>query len=159
MISDHVYNLCRSEVTVSSELAKDPSKPPGAVFHSLFPDKHQIRSVPSEIENDVKPKAAPHQETKAPLVASPEEIKKAFECGKWGKTRPSDLFLKVSAVQATVVNLDLKHVKIYHDVLCTLNDDPKAGMVSPSLMGSSGVLPLTVISGCDSRFRSFLNSS
>jgi hypothetical protein len=36
--------------------------------------------------------------------------------------------------------------KVYHDVLSALEDDLLAGMVSPPLMGSCGVLPLTVIS-------------
>ncbi|CAF0949175.1 unnamed protein product [Adineta steineri] len=43
--------------------------------------------------------------------------------------RPSELFLK-----------------LFHNVLCTLRRDPLAGRVSPSLIGSSGVIPLTIIS-------------
>ncbi|XDG06699.1 hypothetical protein ABKA04_006314 [Annulohypoxylon sp. FPYF3050] len=35
---------------------------------------------------------------------------------------------------------------MYHDSLCTLNDDLASGMVSPSLMGSSGTMPLTITS-------------
>lgn len=36
--------------------------------------------------------------------------------------------------------------QLYHDALCTLNEDLGSGMVSPSLMGSNGVVPLTIIS-------------
>jgi hypothetical protein len=36
--------------------------------------------------------------------------------------------------------------QIYHDVLCTLDRNPMLGMCSPSLLGSSGVCPLTIIS-------------
>lgn len=36
--------------------------------------------------------------------------------------------------------------QLYHDALCTLNEDLGSGMVSPPLMGSSGVVPLTIIS-------------
>ena len=43
--------------------------------------------------------------------------------------RPSNLFLK-----------------LFHNALCTLRRDSLAGGVSPSLIGSSGVIPLTIIS-------------
>jgi hypothetical protein len=43
--------------------------------------------------------------------------------------RPSDLFLK-----------------LFHNVLCTLKRDPLSGCISPSLIGTSGVIPLTIIS-------------
>lgn len=36
--------------------------------------------------------------------------------------------------------------KIYHDALGPVEQDPAAAMVSPSLMGSCGVVPLTIIS-------------
>lgn len=104
MISHHVYDLCHSESTVSSEAAKDPSKPPGDIFCSLFPDKTSVRSVSSQVENEIKPSTGPHQEAKGKPAVSPAEIQKAFECGKWGKTRPSDLFLKVSAMR--IINID-----------------------------------------------------
>ncbi|KAI0380116.1 IQ calmodulin-binding motif protein [Hypomontagnella monticulosa] len=59
----------------------------------------------------------------------PKEIEKARSCGRWGSQEPSDLFLRV-----------------YHDALCTLDRDLGSGMVSPSLMGGSGTMPLTIIS-------------
>ncbi|KAF4544133.1 Phospholipase D/Transphosphatidylase [Lasiodiplodia theobromae] len=62
-------------------------------------------------------------------VATPEELGHALSCGNFGDVRPSELFLR-----------------IWHDALCTLDHDPLAGVVSPPLMGSSGILPLTVIS-------------
>jgi hypothetical protein len=37
-------------------------------------------------------------------------------------------------------------LQMYHDALCTLDNNVAASMVSPSLMGSCGVIPLTVIS-------------
>ncbi|KAI0801970.1 hypothetical protein BC629DRAFT_1591626 [Irpex lacteus] len=57
-----------------------------------------------------------------------EEIDRAEQCGKF-PYRPSDLFLK-----------------IYLDVLDTLEHGPLKNMCSPALMGSSGVIPITVIS-------------
>ncbi|OAX81244.1 hypothetical protein ACJ72_04416 [Emergomyces africanus] len=56
------------------------------------------------------------------------DLQQAYLCGKWGSKRPSDLFLQ-----------------IYHDVLCTLDRDPMAGCTSPALLGSSGIVPLTII--------------
>ena len=38
------------------------------------------------------------------------------------------------------------HVQLYHDALCTLDNSVSGAMVSPSLMGSCGTIPLTVIS-------------
>ncbi|KAI0270588.1 hypothetical protein BC834DRAFT_1011250 [Gloeopeniophorella convolvens] len=56
------------------------------------------------------------------------ELDLAEKCGRFPH-RPSDLFLKV-----------------YNDVLHTLDKDPLAGLVSPSLLGSSGVIPLSIVS-------------
>ena len=36
-------------------------------------------------------------------------------------------------------------LQIYHDSLCPLEKNPMAGVVSPPLMGSHGVLPLTIV--------------
>ncbi|KAI0459337.1 phospholipase D/nuclease [Xylaria acuta] len=58
-----------------------------------------------------------------------EELRRTRSCGKWGPREPSDLF-----------------IKLYHDALCTLEDDPGRGVVSPCLMGNSGMMPLTIIS-------------
>ncbi|KAI5115153.1 hypothetical protein M0805_006782, partial [Coniferiporia weirii] len=57
-----------------------------------------------------------------------ERLERAAACGKF-PARPSDLFLR-----------------IYADVLETLNDDPLANLISPSLIGSSGVIPLSIVS-------------
>ncbi|EEH35897.2 phospholipase D Active site motif protein [Paracoccidioides lutzii Pb01] len=56
------------------------------------------------------------------------DLQQAYLCGKWGDQRPSDIFLQ-----------------IYHDVVCTLDRNPMAGLTSPALLGSSGVVPLTII--------------
>ncbi|KAF7561661.1 hypothetical protein G7046_g2483 [Stylonectria norvegica] len=52
----------------------------------------------------------------------------AFKCGSWGSKQPSTLFLKAFA-----------------DSLKCLDKDPLVGTVSPSLMGSHGTIPLTII--------------
>ncbi|KAI0013055.1 IQ calmodulin-binding motif protein [Xylariaceae sp. FL0662B] len=58
-----------------------------------------------------------------------EELDRAQSRGKWGSEEPSDLFLRM-----------------YHDALSTLDEKPEISMVSPSLMGSSGTMPLAIIS-------------
>jgi phosphatidylserine/phosphatidylglycerophosphate/cardiolipin synthase-like enzyme len=57
-----------------------------------------------------------------------EELNFAANFGRF-PSRPSDLFLK-----------------LFYNVLCTLKRDPLCGVVSPSLIGTSGVIPLTIIS-------------
>ena len=80
MVSQKVYDLCHGSTTVSSELARDPSLAPGTVVKKLYGE-----DVGGHDE---------HKHFKEPR-ASAEDLQKAYECGKWGSTRPSDLFLKV----------------------------------------------------------------
>ena len=83
MISEKLYQLCRSEQTVSSELAEDLAQSPGTIVKRLYGENTQTPNV-SESASSAK------------QVASPEDLQRAYECGKWGATRPSDLFLRVS---------------------------------------------------------------
>lgn len=112
-ISDSVYGFCTAPVSVSSELAQNPTQEPAQIAEKLYPSEH----------------SSPHeQRSSSQQPASPEELQRARDCGNWGPTEPSELFLHC-----------------YHAALCSLSPDPLAGMVSPSLMGSNGVLPLTII--------------
>lgn len=113
-ISDRVYKWCTSAETVSAALAKDPTLAPGKAAEKLY------GSEGISVSEKKPPK---HRE-----VATQEDLQRAFECGKFGATRPSELFLRM-----------------FHDALCALEHDPLMGCVSPSLMGSSGVIPLTVL--------------
>lgn len=113
MIPQKVYDLCQSGKSVSAELAKNPGEAPGKAAKRLFG---------VSIEEDVL-----GERQRRPTEAT-DDLQHAFECGNWGATRPSDLFLR-----------------IYHDVLCTLERNPLLGVTSPSLMGSNGVCPLTII--------------
>ncbi|RAL61094.1 hypothetical protein DID88_010435 [Monilinia fructigena] len=117
MISDKVYKLCTSKETVSSLLAKDPTIAPGDAWKQLY-GGHAAG------EKESKNEARRHRDT-----PTPEDLQRALECGNWGSTQPSELFLKM-----------------YHDALCTLDNSVSNCMVSPPLMGSSGVIPLSVIS-------------
>ncbi|KIM79061.1 hypothetical protein PILCRDRAFT_823914 [Piloderma croceum F 1598] len=59
---------------------------------------------------------------------TPADMDRAAQCGKF-TSRPSDLFLQ-----------------IYAEVLHTLEHDPMANLVSPPLIASTGVIPLSIIS-------------
>lgn len=113
-IPDKVYDFCRSEKSVSSEYAKDPSKPPKHFAAELY----NVES-PSVIDQQ-----APHERK----LATAEDLERAHACGHWGNAQPSELFLR-----------------IFHDALGPLKHDPLVGCVSPSLMGTSGVAPMTII--------------
>ncbi|PSS00652.1 hypothetical protein BD289DRAFT_458445 [Coniella lustricola] len=108
-----MFKLFISPESVSSELAQDPSLTPGEAWKKLYGHHNGQRSRQHldryEREND--------------------HLERAAECGHWGPTQPSPLFLK-----------------IYHDAIMSLKGNPAHGVVSPSLMGSCGVMPLTVIS-------------
>ncbi|KAH8809008.1 hypothetical protein F5884DRAFT_674832 [Xylogone sp. PMI_703] len=117
MISDKVYKLCTNRESVSSLLAKDPSLTPGEAWKKLYGSQ-------AVGENGKKSSGRSHRDH-----ITEEDLQRARECGNWGPTQPSDLFLR-----------------IYHDALCTLDYSISSCMVSPSLMGSCGVIPLTIIS-------------
>ncbi|KAL3418511.1 hypothetical protein PVAG01_10227 [Phlyctema vagabunda] len=118
MISDKLYQLCTNPETVSSVIAKDPTIAPGAAWNSLYHDY-------SASEKHSKAAAVKANNTEI----TQEDLQRARECGNWGPTQPSELFLK-----------------LYHDALCTLDKNIGHGMVSPPLMGSHGTIPLTIIS-------------
>ncbi|KAJ6488552.1 hypothetical protein C8R47DRAFT_483886 [Mycena vitilis] len=117
MISPKVHELCNGTETVSSLLAKDPELAPGDAWKKLYGGH-----TPGSKESVAK--AREHRD-----AHTAEDLKRAAECGKWGPTQPSELFLK-----------------LYHDALCVLDHDVASAMVSPPLMGSCGTIPLTVIS-------------
>ncbi|KAI6715045.1 hypothetical protein JHW43_002411 [Diplocarpon mali] len=117
MISDRVYKLCTSKESVSALLARDPTLAPEEAWNQLFGG-----NLTGEKESISIAKAHRDNHT-------PEDLQRARECGNWGPTEPSELFLR-----------------LYHDALCTLDHSISGCMVSPSLMGSCGVIPLTVIS-------------
>lgn len=86
MISDKVYKLCTSPESVSSLLAKDPSLTPGEAWKKLY-GGHAAG------EKESKDTAKIHRDE-----ITAEDLKRAAECGKWGPTQPSELFLRVSTL-------------------------------------------------------------
>jgi hypothetical protein len=81
MISDKVYKLCHATETVSSEMAKDPTLAPGDVYKKLYGHTDSIK---------ITGKARDYKEG-----ISETDLKRAEECGNWGSTQPSELFLQV----------------------------------------------------------------
>lgn len=75
MVSQFVYDLCHEKETISSRLAKDPDDAPSTIADELY-GKRQL----------------PKSDTAEPKGY---DLQRAFECGNWGSSRPSDLFLKV----------------------------------------------------------------
>ncbi|PGH16839.1 hypothetical protein AJ79_01483 [Helicocarpus griseus UAMH5409] len=118
MFSEWIYELCREGSNVTSELANEPKSAPGGIVDRLFKPRNGMCDSCRSREKD-------GSDGKGNRYL---DLQQAYLCGKWGHRRPSDLFLQ-----------------IYHDVLCTLDRNPMAGLTSPSLMGSSGVVPLTII--------------
>lgn len=90
-ISNEFYNLFVSPESVSSVLAQDPTTSPGDAWQKLY--KHHVGkpSGPASI----------HQAGKQ--IPTEDNLKKAAECGHWGPTQPSDLFLKVSCLRPRFV--------------------------------------------------------
>lgn len=76
MISDFVYDLCHERETVSSRLAANSAEAPSEVAKQLFGKKSSLPNSDSQAKPDYN-------------------LDRAAQCGNWGGSRPSDLFLKV----------------------------------------------------------------
>lgn len=113
-ISDKLYAQCRSQTNISNELLKTPHEEIGDIAKRLY-SSHILA------EHETKP-----PQTREP--ATTQDLQRAFQCGRFGDTVPSELFLRA-----------------YHDILLSVQHDPLAGVVSPSLLGSTGVVPMTII--------------
>ncbi|KAG8941185.1 hypothetical protein FRC00_012487, partial [Tulasnella sp. 408] len=125
MLSQRVLDLAQAKETVSSVLASDPNaKSPGEVAERLY--KVEGPGIVATVKDMVVGCFSNPDPTND---HSQEDLDRAAKCGQFGAKRPSDLFLK-----------------IYHDALQTLEVDPLIGVVSPPLMGSRGVVPLSIFS-------------
>ncbi|KAI4602944.1 hypothetical protein KJ359_008165 [Pestalotiopsis sp. 9143b] len=116
-VGEPLAQFCQSTDSISSLLAADPNLTPGQAWKKLSSHYKHHGHESQDIRDIGKGDV------------TDEQLEMAYRCGKWGNTRPSKLFLR-----------------LYHDSLCTLNDNPAHGMVSPSLLGSSGVAPLAILS-------------
>lgn len=73
-------------------------------------------------------------------AAKQPDLDWARSCGKFAGTNPSDLFLHA-----------------FHDSLRCINDDPVANCVSPSMCGTTGYVPLTIIAPLNDQLRHMSN--
>lgn len=126
-ISAKIFELARNGQSVSSEFAKDPYRSSGDIASHLY-GSHALKA------------AKPHPAPKHRYPATKEDLERARQCGKFEGTDPSELFLRA-----------------YHDALVCLEHDPLAGMVSPSLLGSTGVVPLISIGSLHDSTRHWSN--
>ena len=124
MKNDYIQGLCTSPESIASEYAKDSSKEIGAVV------KHLRKEWKQKASNKAKSDGG-------------NELDVAMACGKF-PGKPSDLFLKVRRGPRTY--LLLISSKVYADILGTLEEDPFANLISPSLTGSAGTIPLSIVS-------------
>ncbi|KAI0817735.1 hypothetical protein GGR55DRAFT_621766 [Xylaria sp. FL0064] len=115
-ITNRLFEWCRSEDSVSSVLATNPHSTK-EIWRKLFHD------------DDLRKSGEEYKTNTEIVPVKDEELQRARMCGKWGSREPTDLF-----------------TRLYHDALCTLEDNPARGVVSPCLMGSNGMVPLTIIS-------------
>lgn len=83
MISQHIVDWCHSSESVSSKLAKDPLLSPDKVIKELFEKNGGFEKSKKFGDDD----------------GGMDDLERAFTCGKWGVSRPSDLFLRASLLQ------------------------------------------------------------
>jgi len=152
MISDKVYSLTHSEKTVTKALTASPGSSPGHLAKTLYEEHHKKPTASGGyLEMFMGVLQGRHaNEIHQTLSEEPTQadLERAAECGNFGK-RPSDLFLKASnlILESRRAYPDALHTKkMYCNVLATLETNPWAGMVSPPLLGSSGVVNLSIIS-------------
>ncbi|POV99114.1 hypothetical protein PSTT_14015 [Puccinia striiformis] len=125
-IEEYLENMATTRPSITSELALNPHLSPKKLRKKLFPKPALPKRIwlRFRIKEDLYHRREPSQ----------EQIQLAFQSGKWSTEthyagRPSDLFLK-----------------IYSDVLLCLERNQLAGVVSPSLIATCGVIPLTILS-------------
>ncbi|WWC60775.1 uncharacterized protein I303_103351 [Kwoniella dejecticola CBS 10117] len=75
------------------------------------------------------PKNPAEEQWRDMRLLTPEQMAEIRKYGQWGKAEPTELFLNIFAQS-----------------LLPLNTDPLKNLVSPSLIGSCGVIPLSIIS-------------
>lgn len=78
VLGDDILLLCTSNESVSSLLAANPTLAPGDTWQTLY-GKYR----PAD---ECRNRAA---------ITKVDDLARAAQCGNWGPTKPSDLFLKV----------------------------------------------------------------
>jgi hypothetical protein len=88
MIPPNVYHWCRNGKSVVDQVAANPSEAPSQAAKRLFG---------VNIEQDLTGEHLKDPET----GQTKDDLQHAFECGNWGPSRPSDLFLQVRCPAST----------------------------------------------------------
>ncbi|POW22766.1 hypothetical protein PSHT_00967 [Puccinia striiformis] len=122
--ADNAIDL--NSASITSALALNPNQSPYKLAKKLFPRQSLLHRIWQryKLQKHLFRRVEP----------SADQIRRAYQSGKWsshdGSTvRPSDLFLKM-----------------FSDVLLCLDRDQLAGIVSPPLIATRGVIPLTIMS-------------
>ncbi|KAJ6259597.1 hypothetical protein Dda_5235 [Drechslerella dactyloides] len=134
MIPESVQKLCASEVSVTSLMNEDPTLTPAKAYDKL------VRSTTPIAISALKQKHAAKCNEGAYGDVLDGDLEDARACGNFEGTQPSRLFLK-----------------IFYHVLRTLEKDPRAGVVSPRFLGTTGVVPLTIMSIIPDIMRHYAN--
>ena len=85
MIPPNVYELCRNGKSVSGELAQNPNEAASAARERLFGGR-----LKTEIQKERSKSNATEK--------SENDLQQALDCGNWGETKPSELFLQVRPI-------------------------------------------------------------
>lgn len=85
MVSDGLHKLCTNKESVSALLAENPTLAPVDAWQQLY-DSY----VPTS-----KSAAGSGRDSEEEHSISAEELQRVAECGNWGPSQPSELFLKV----------------------------------------------------------------
>ncbi|EIW81191.1 hypothetical protein CONPUDRAFT_137247 [Coniophora puteana RWD-64-598 SS2] len=133
MVSSKTFSIVHSNKTLTSAYAEKPDSSPGHLAKTLYEEHHMklpgsggyAETFASIFKGG---NANEMKRIQKEVDPSPEDLDKVADCGNFG-SRPSDLFLKM-----------------YNDVLETLEANPWAGLCSPPLLGSRGVVNLSIIS-------------
>ena len=89
MTKHHTTRLCCPNQSVSSLLAHDPNLAPGDAWGRLY-GEHALKAAAKREQNEDGSEGVKSES------AAQTELETAASCGKWGPTKPSELFLRVS---------------------------------------------------------------
>ena len=85
MIPPNIYELCRNGKSVSGELAQNLNEAASAARERLFGGR-----LKTEVQKERSKSNATEK--------SENDLQQALDCGNWGETKPSELFLQVRPV-------------------------------------------------------------